>query len=71
MRYTTPYDVFEQECGAFPDTQSEMPFSVWMSQRKTDYLAEFPEAAQNQIDGHFVTIELERFFRWISDRRKP
>ena len=27
-----------------------------------------PEAARNQIDGHFYDPELERFFRWISVR---
>ena len=72
MSYTTPYVVFENECGTYdPDKPHDPPFSVWMGARKQEYLALFPESVKNQIDGHFYSDELTRFFHWISDRRKP
>jgi hypothetical protein len=67
--YRTPYDVFESIYGNYdPDQPHTVPFSVWMSKEKTDYLSQRPESARNQIDGHFYEAELERFFRWISER---
>ncbi len=69
--YRTPYDVFESIHGEYnPDVVPVVPFSVWMSAEKSAYLAEHPEAARNQIDGHFYDSELERFFRWISARAR-
>ena len=68
-KYRTPYDVFESITGPYdPDVVPIVPFSVWMSAEKTQYLVERPEATRNQIDGHFYDSELERFFRWISER---
>lgn len=69
--YRTPYDVFESIHGAYdPDKPPDPPFSVWMSREKDAYLAAFPGAARNQIDGHFFDEELEKFFRWISERER-
>lgn len=75
MSYRTPYDVFESIHGNYdPDKPHDMPFSVpfsvWMSAEKTAYLIERPQAKTMQIDGHFFEIELERFFRWISERKR-
>jgi len=71
MSYQSPYNVYEAEVGKYnPDNPPPRPpFSVWMSERKSEYLTEFPEAAKNQIDGHFFDPELKRFFQWISERR--
>lgn len=69
--YVTPYDVFQSLHGTYdPDVVPILPFSCWMSEEKAAYLAEHPEAARNQIDGHFYDPELERFFRWISERKR-
>lgn len=75
MSYHTPYDVFESIHGNYdPDKPHDMPFSVpfsvWMSAEKTEYLRVHPEAAKNQIDGHFFDAELLRFFHWISGRKR-
>jgi hypothetical protein len=71
MTYRTPYDVFESIHGNYnPDKPHTVPFSVWMGEEKTEYLRVHPEAAKNQIDGHFYDPELERFFRWISERKR-
>jgi hypothetical protein len=67
--YVTPYNVFEAIHGAYdPDASPVVIFSNWMREEKAEYLKQFPEAARNQIDGHFYDPELERFFRWISSR---
>jgi hypothetical protein len=69
--YRTPYDVFESLYGPYnPDGPHTYPFSCWMSEEKSAYLTAHPEAARNQIDGHFFDAELERFFRWISARER-
>ena len=69
--YTTPYNVYEAECGTYnPGNPPAIPFSVWMADRKSEYLAEFPDRAKNQIDGHFYSSEITRFFNWISERVK-
>lgn len=69
--YRTPYDVFESIHGAYdPDKPHATPFSVWMSAEKAEYVRQFPEAVKHQIDGHFFETALERFFRWISDRKR-
>jgi hypothetical protein len=69
--YRTPYDVFESIHGAYnPDVVPVVPFSNWMREEKAAYLDHYPEAAKNQIDGHFYDAELERFFRWISGRTR-
>lgn len=71
MSYRTPYDVFESVHGAYnPDVPHATPFSVWMGGEKVQYLVEHPEAAKNQIDGHFFDAELTRFFHWISGRQR-
>lgn len=71
MSYMTPYDVYEREVGEYdPDNPPDPYFSVWLMERKREYLAAFPERAQNQIDGHFCAAELTRFFQWISDTRR-
>lgn len=67
--YRTPYDVYERVVGEYhPDNPPDPPFSVWMSEQKRDFLAEHPEEKDNQIDGCFYQVALDRFFRWISDR---
>jgi len=71
MSYRTPYDVFQSIHGFYdPDIIPDVPFSVWMSGEKTEYLRQHPEASRSQIDGHFYDSELERFFRWISERKR-
>ena len=72
LSYRTPYDVYESIHGTYdPDVPIDPVFSVWMGREKRDYLAENPQAARNQIDGHFYDPELEKFFRWISERVRP
>jgi hypothetical protein len=67
----SPYDVFESIHGPYdPNVVPVVPFSVWMGEEKAEYLRQHPEAARNQIDGHFYDPELERFFRWISERER-
>ena len=72
--YRTPYDIFEGIHGSYdpdkphdPHDPHDPPFSVWMGQQKQKYLSVFPESVKNQIDGHFINAELEKFFRWISE----
>ena len=70
--YRSPYTVFESIYGEY-DPDCIVPrhiFSVWMSEEKSAYLLEHPEAKRNQMDGYFVEAELERFFRWISGRTR-
>jgi hypothetical protein len=68
MTYRNPYTVFESIHGEYnPDKPHDPPFSVWMREQKQKYLTLFPDAAQNQIYGHFFNAELEKFFRWISE----
>ena len=67
--YRTPYDIFESIYGSYdPDKPHAVPFSVWMSNQKSEYLAQHPGAKRNQIDGHFFDAELTRFFNWISEK---
>ena len=66
--YRTPYDVFEAIHGQYdPCKPHDLPFSVWMGQQKDAYMIAFPDAYKNQINGHFFSAELEKFFRWISE----
>ena len=68
--YRSPYTVFKSIYGEYDPDCIVHIFSVWMSEEKSAYLLEHPEAKRNQIDGYFVEAELERFFRWISGRTR-
>ena len=71
--YKTVYAIFEAECGEFSlDRPGAIPFADWIAERKREYLEQFPERARNQsVDGYFYTMELNRFFEWVAETRRP
>ena len=44
----------------------------WIAARKREYLSQFPQRAKNQgPDGYFYSMELNRFFEWVVETRRP
>ena len=70
--YKTVYAIFEAECGTFSlDRPGALPFAEWIAERKREYLEAFPSRAKNQnAEGHFYTMELNRFFEWVVETRR-
>lgn len=64
-----PYDIFESLFGAYdPMVPRKEIFSVWLSEKRSEFYAEHPEEMKNQIDGHMYEDARNRFFKWLSDK---
>ena len=62
----SPYEIFEAKYGPYdPDKPQPVLYAVWFREQKAEYLRQYPEARNHQIDGNFYEGELLRFFVWL------